>query len=339
MSEGIVKKTAVKKLPKKRMVIKKKIAKPTIARARKRVAPKKTVKKVSKKINLKVRAVATPVVKKTLTKRTVKKPLILKTPSKTSEKAIIKAKTVKKTKKQSPKPVAEKKLETATPKGRIVVERSEKDKQFLMWAGVSFFMILIVIFWAYSIKESIKRSNSEWQSSEKAITWSQMADELSDKILEIKNDIKTVRSFASSSVEELGSENKSSLFRTATSSNKLIDDDVIKNLKHDLEIKTGASEPAKDEYYFVLEDDYAEILLVNLEDLTIGDSSEQVKNILGEPNSEQELKDQRGVFIAKILSYYLKIYKENEVNENYDRYISLEFEQDDTLLKINKFLD
>lgn len=343
MPGGVVKKSVAKKALRKKAPVKKKIvkvpAKPAISKARKKVASKKpvkkSIKKASGKINLKVRAIKTPATKKAPTKKIVSKPSATKAP-----KVVTKSKVVKKIKKQAVKSVVVKKSEVAIPKGRIIAKRTEKDKRFLMWAGVSFFMILIVIFWIYNTKESIKQSSLKWQSSEKATAWNQMADELSDKIVEMRNDIKAVRSFASSSREQaLQTEDNPTIFQSSGSSTETINDKLVKDLKHNLEIKTGISEPAEGDYFFTLESENLAVLLSALKDVKIGDDLAQVKAVLGEPNFEQELTDKRGAFVTKIITYYVKIYQKDTINKQYDRYISLEFDQNDTLLKINKFLD
>ena len=342
MPGGASKKPNTKKTsPKKRLV--KAGPKTTTTKARKKAVPRKVAKKSPKKINLKVRTVSTPSVTKQSPEKVVRKPLAMSTPKTIAAKKKVapKSKSVKKSKKQTPAPIiAKAKSEARTPRGKVLVQRTEKDKQFLMWAGVSFFMILIVIFWAYNTKESIKRSRVNWESSEKAVAWSQMADELSDKILEIKNDINTVRSFASSSEEQtIKTERESALFQPSSVATTSIDKELIESLKHDLEIKTGISEPSESEYYFILGAEELAVLLAGFNDIKIGDGLDQVKTILDEPSLEQDLSDQRGVFVAKILSYYIKIYKEDTATDSYDKYISLEFDEDNLLVKINKFLD
>ena len=92
-------------------------------------------------------------------------------------------------------------------------------------------------------------------------------------------------------------------------------------------------------HYFILEAEKLVTLLAGLDDVEIGDELDQVKIILDEPSIEQELIDKRGSFVAKIVTYYVKIYQEDFVNEKYDKYIRLEFDQNDILVKINKFLD
>ncbi len=359
MSGGAIKKPVVKKSVTKKKVAKT-VLKPTVVRKGKKLAPKKIVKKVSKKINLKVRTVNSKTPKKSspakLTKpvRLPRKALKIEYPEavlaesskktplasfdKTQDKSSGQAKKQKtkvktRFKNISPKP-------STTPKGKIITKKTDRDKIFLMWTGVSFFMILIVIFWIYNIKENLQQARLEGERSEKAITWNKMTDELNEKMLQLKTEINVVRSFASSSqAQEVPTNEVSPIFQKTSSSSETIDDSLIQNLKHDLEIKTGVSAPGENDYFFMLEEEKLASLLSNLTKIKKGDDLEKVKKNIGEASKEQVLMDQRGIFVTKIFSYYIKIYQEDRANDIYDRYINLEFDKDDLLVKIDKVLD
>lgn len=56
---------------------------------------------------------------------------------------------------------------------RIEKEKQEKDKRFILWSGVIFFMILISFFWLLSFKKSFARIEN---SSTTTFNWSEMGD-------------------------------------------------------------------------------------------------------------------------------------------------------------------
>jgi len=321
--------------------------KPTIVKARKKTVAKKTVKKVPQKINLKIRTIKEKEVKKEIDTHKAEQPKH----GKAGKRKIVVATVKKPAKAAKPKPRM-KKTPKPTPRleikredinikqGRVITERTESSKIFLMWSGVSFFMILIVIFWGYNTVNNIQKAQLDFQPSERSLALKQMTAELSSKMGEIKSDIESIKSFASSSIEsQAGDNNRESIFQaTATTSNQ-VTDELIQNLKRNLEIKSGLSEPLDSEYYFLIDTEDEKKLLAGLEVIEINDSLEDVEEALGEPSFEQELLDNRGAFVIKKLSYYIKIYQEDLVNLKYDKYISLEFDETDKLLKIDKFID
>jgi len=320
MSGGAVKKTIKKKIVRKK-AIEQKIVKPASVKTRKKTISRKTVKKAPQKINLKVKINKPKTAKKT---KALKSETVIKKQIKRKQKVknIIKEKT-------------------NIPQGEIITKKTERDKQFLMWAGVSFFMILIIVFWIYNLKSNIGQTNLGWQRSEKATNWSQMADELNEQITQLKNEISTVRTFASSSLVEEKEKKRTSIFQdiSTSTSRKSADDSFIENLKHKLEETSTSTLKDKNSYYFILGEDKLGSLLFDLEKIKKGDDLDQVKEYIGEPDSEQELRDQRGAFVSKILSYYIKIYQKDKASEVYDRYINFEFDKNNLLSKIDKVLD
>lgn len=52
-------------------------------------------------------------------------------------------------------------------------EKQEKDKKFILWSGVIFFMILISFFWLFSFKKSFARIEN---SSTTTFNWSEIGD-------------------------------------------------------------------------------------------------------------------------------------------------------------------
>ncbi len=314
----------------------------TTAKTKKKVVSKKNIKKKPQKINLKVRTIAN-------TASNPKKTASVKKAAKNRVLSGKKSKAKKKKLTANVKAKKEKIIKTGnsavniSEKSKIIVEKTEKDKSFLMWTGVSFFMILIIIFWVYNTAQSLKKVSSEWQLSEKAVKWSQMADNLNEEILKIKNNVNEVREFSNFSdfEKDFSETNNHSLFfqKSSSTNDQLIDSELIEDLKSSLETKLDINKPEDKDFFFIIDDKKREELLGNLEKIKLSDNIIQVKEILKDPDTEEELVDKRGAFIAKVLNYYIKIYKKDLINKKYDQYISLEFDDNDLLIKISKFLD
>ncbi len=258
-------------------------------------------------------------------------PINLKT-SKTTvkKKPASKTKIAKRAGKQSRQDVKNSPLNNfSIPKARIIYEKNERSKIFLMWVGVSFFMILIIIFWLFSIKQNFADSYQIFSSPKQTISWGQMADELNQQINDFKKDLSSLHNFASSSQNIVNEDPSKQIFFS--------NQQAIENLKQKLENKIQASSTQK--YYFSLSVDDEQQLLINIDKLKIGDSLKAVKDLLGEANFIEEIRDKRGVFVVKKLDYYIKILAKDFVNDKYDKYCSLEFDLADKLIKINKKVD
>jgi hypothetical protein len=87
-------------------------------------------------------------------------------------------------------------------------------------------------------------------------------------------------------------------------------------------------------YYFEMAEKAQEEFLKNLNSIKIGDSVQKVKNILGEPTYDRKLVGKKGDFIARELSYYIKILEKDLANEKYNLYFLLFFDAENQLEEI-----
>jgi len=90
--------------------------------------------------------------------------------------------------------------------GRILSKKEENYKMKIMYAGVSFFMIVIIFFWAYNTRNMIKQSRTTDDSQAATEKWEDIAQEFSSKMDEIKNDIKDINSFGTTSSSTINEE-------------------------------------------------------------------------------------------------------------------------------------
>ena len=86
----------------------------------------------------------------------------------------------------------------------INYERIEKDKRLMMWAGVTFFMVLIASAWIYNTKKVFEHSNLENDSRFSATEWQNLTAEIDDKIGELKENLKDIKEFTGTSTEIMG---------------------------------------------------------------------------------------------------------------------------------------
>jgi len=64
-------------------------------------------------------------------------------------------------------------------------EKIERDKKLMMWAGVSFFMVLILAFWILNIKNIFKETKEARENPQK-FEWGKITDEFGQTIEQIK---------------------------------------------------------------------------------------------------------------------------------------------------------
>jgi len=163
MAEGGLKKT--KKIRKK---IAKKINKP---------------KKTSKKVNLTVK---------------IEKPKIKIVRNKKIAKNTKKIENVKNIEKKNKELAREQTIENLE-QAKIIYEKIEKDKKMMLIAGVSFFMVLICGFWVYNIKQVFKQTAKSIENNSEISSWTEMTDELSGKIIEMKDGLEKIKEFENQS--------------------------------------------------------------------------------------------------------------------------------------------
>ena len=72
----------------------------------------------------------------------------------------------------------------------------EREKRFIMWSGVIFFMILIGFFWIYNSKKIFLASRLENNSAAtQNKTWQELTNEISEKLNDFKTDLKKIDEF------------------------------------------------------------------------------------------------------------------------------------------------
>ena len=96
---------------------------------------------------------------------------------------------------------------------------------------------------------------------------------------------------------------------------------------------------ASQKYFFEMEKKQQETFFKDLKLIKLGDSVQKVKKILGEPTYDQKVANKKGEFKARVLDYYIKKWRQNLVNEKYDRYVSLIFNAENKLMKIISNID
>ncbi len=129
------------------------------------------------------------------------------------------------------------------------LERIEREKRLMMKAGVTFFMVLIVFVWMYNTKQFFQKTALE--NKNPSTDWEEMTDEISYKILEMKEGLDEIKNFDNStSTDELqatGTQailpdndliNKEDILNT-TSTDLKIEEEEINELKKKLEEKIG----------------------------------------------------------------------------------------------------
>ena len=103
---------------------------------------------------------------------------------------------------------------------------------------------------------------------------------------------------------------------------------------------TNASSEEKSEkkshihYEFELSDEQKAKLIKAVSTLKTGDSLLRVKGVLWKPTVDQNLFGKEGDFIFRILDYYVARVEKDGVNNN-DQLISIYFDKDDHLVKID----
>ena len=86
----------------------------------------------------------------------------------------------------------------------MLEEKVERQKRFIMWSGVTFFMVLIAGIWIYNAKSIFQASSQTWSNSDDVSldNWNEMANDLGNKISEMQDDLENIRTNAASSTED-----------------------------------------------------------------------------------------------------------------------------------------
>lgn len=229
--------------------------------------------------------------------------------------------------------IIEKKAEAAPRPARIIKQHKESDKRMLMWTGVTFFALLIGIFWIWSSVHSIEKTRREYKPSEKAMDWDRMARELGTQIAEIKSGVNTIKEFASTSETDIV-ERPDLFASTSPAELREVDPTLIDELKRELETKEATNIPTA--VYFQLSQAEEKAFIEQAAKISTGMSLSQVRDLLGEADFSEEIRDRRGAFVAQRLDYYVSIKDKDSLDEAADRYLSLDFDAKGKLVGVSK---
>ena len=65
----------------------------------------------------------------------------------------------------------------------------ERSKRMVMWAGVTFFMILILAFWIFNLKKVFRAPVNNASLPQQEFNWSKMTDEFKDTMEQMRKDL------------------------------------------------------------------------------------------------------------------------------------------------------
>lgn len=123
-------------------------------------------------------------------------------------------------------------------------EKVDRDKRLIMWTGVTFFMLLIVVVWIFSMKYQLEQVRIENSNSESSQDWRELSDEVGEKMAEIISGFKKIKSFEQNA--ELGALPEAgfndSLFSTST--DDVLDQNGLDELIDLLEEESGTTSKA-----------------------------------------------------------------------------------------------
>lgn len=115
----------------------------------------------------------------------------------------------------------------------------EKDKVFLMWTGVTFFMILALMVWMYSFRGSLTELKND-NSGETLLFQEplEIFNDISEEISELKNEINTMKEAYSTSTPGIAAGNEVTASTSALVDIKL---DLLKKKIEDSVSSTSSS--------------------------------------------------------------------------------------------------
>ncbi len=110
-------------------------------------------------------------------------------------------------------------------------ERMERDKRLMMWAGVTFFMVLIFGAWVFNLKNIFKTTENTDINNSAVQEWDKIADEFTKTLEKVKEGMAELKEI------ETEEEGRDIFSETATTSDDAVvfEDDEINELKKRLE--------------------------------------------------------------------------------------------------------
>lgn len=77
--------------------------------------------------------------------------------------------------------------------------KTERDKRFILWSGVIFFMILIFIFWIFNIKNTLKVNQDKNYEN---LDFKSISNDFNESIEQMKDDLAELKEFTAPKAEE-----------------------------------------------------------------------------------------------------------------------------------------
>jgi hypothetical protein len=71
--------------------------------------------------------------------------------------------------------------------------QAEREKMMVMWSGVTFFMLLIVFFWFYNLKQVIENNHLKRADN---VSLEEITGNMGDKFVQMKNEMTRIKEFA-----------------------------------------------------------------------------------------------------------------------------------------------
>lgn len=71
----------------------------------------------------------------------------------------------------------------------------EKQKRLIMWSGVTFFMILIAVFWIYNMKLTVRNVSLSSEEGLSLSRWQELTEELEKRMTEVNEDAEAIGAF------------------------------------------------------------------------------------------------------------------------------------------------
>lgn len=192
---------------------------------------KKTAK--SKKVSLTVKVAKT---KKPTKPRTKKKTVITKRASS----AVSSVKTKK--------PAIPAIKENYPIEARIISEKVERDKRLIMWSGVTFFMLLILVVWLFQTRQVINNTHLSRDSQEVLSSWDELSDDFSKRMIEMKDDLEYLnRATASATKPDIIKEELEPRLRELfASSSEILTDNMLKATSSNTRLDENDLDAVKD---------------------------------------------------------------------------------------------
>ena len=99
------------------------------------------------------------------------------------------------------------------------------------------------------------------------------------------------------------------------------------------------NEGTKNGYYFEMNDKEIHAFIEKQKSISLNDSVDKVKEVLGQPTLDDKLIGKKGEFVARELAYYLRIWEKGLVNEKRDMVVYFFFDKNNLLKEVTSNFD